>query len=166
MCVFSQRKVDFGILSVGHTSEKSITIKNEGNSTAVFHVDSVIDGVSFHPVRGAIPVGATSDVLVMVILDQPLVLDTVINVSVRGGRAIRLPIAAQAVVPNIEIDEPEFLFGQLTLGASSTLPLTLRNSSAVEGTLYINLQSYPEFTLAAAESLDAGDVGVYFESLT
>ena len=49
------------------------------------------------------------------------------------------------------------------LEASSTL--VLRNTCAVEGTLYINLQSYPEFTLAAAESLDAGDVGFYFESL-
>ena len=72
-------------------------------------------------------------------------------ISVRGGRPIKLPITATAVVPSIEIPQAEFDFGALTLGAVSTLPLSFINSSAVEGTLYVNLMPYPEFTLALSD---------------
>ena len=62
-------------------------------------------------------------------MDHPLVLDTMISIQVRGGKSIRIPITAQIVVPNIEVIEPELDFGQLTLGASSSLPITMKNSS-------------------------------------
>ena len=47
-------------------------------------------------------------------------------------------------------------FGQLTLGAQASASLSFRNTSAVEGTLYVNLQAYPEFTLSLAEDKPEG----------
>ncbi|CAD7959898.1 unnamed protein product [Amoebophrya sp. A25] len=163
--VFGQRKLDFGVLSVGNTAEKTAVLKNEGGTNAVFFVDSEIEGVTIQPMRGSIPVASTAEISIAITLEQPQVLDTVISVAIRGGKTIRLPISAQAVVPNIEVEETEFEFGQLTLGAVQTLPLTMRNSSAVEGTLYINLQDVPEFTLAAVDESDPS-MAVYFERLT
>eukprot|EP00392_Amoebophrya_sp_AT5.2_P009549 g9577.t1 len=163
--VFAQKKLDFGVLSVGNTVEKTATLKNEGGTNAVFFVESEIDGVTIQPQRGSVPIGSTAEITISVTLEQPQVLDSVVNVLIRGGKTIRLPISAQAVVPNIEVEEQEFEFGQLTLGAVHTLPLTLRNSSAVEGTLYMNLQDYPEFTLTAVDDSDPA-MAVYFERLT
>ncbi|CAD7936763.1 unnamed protein product [Amoebophrya sp. A120] len=163
--VFSQKKVDFGVLSVGSTAEKTATLKNEGGTNAVFFVESQLEGVTIQPQRGSVPIGSTAEITISVTLEQPQVLDSVVNVLIRGGKTIRLPISAQAVVPNIELEEAEFEFGSLTLGAVHTLPMTLRNSSAVEGTLYINLQDYPEFTLTAVDDSDPA-MAVYFERLT
>jgi hypothetical protein len=94
-------------------------------------------------------------------MDHPIVLDTVINIWIRGGKSLRIPITAQIVVPNIEVIEPELDFGQLTLGASSSLPVTMKNSSWVEGTLYVNMAPYPEFVLS-----DWGDQGSSLESIS
>merc|ERR1740138_424241 len=78
-------------------------------------------------------------------------LENFLSLNVRGGKAIRLPIQATAVVPNIEFLEDEIEFGQLTLGAMATAPISLKNTSAVEGTLFVNLQPHPEFMLALLE---------------
>lgn len=153
---FGVKKLDIGVLAVGLASDRSVPIINSGKSVGVFHVESVSEGVIVSPMRGRVAAEGRADIDVHVLLDRPMQLETTLSLNVRGGKAIRLPIIATAVVPNIEFLEEEIEFGQLTLGAMSTQPISLKNSSAVEGTLYVNLQQHPEFTLSLLEDRQEG----------
>mmetsp|Transcript_76352 Transcript_76352/g.221693 ORF Transcript_76352/g.221693 Transcript_76352/m.221693 type:complete len:2886 (+) Transcript_76352:129-8786(+) len=153
---FGAKKLDVGVLAVGLATDRSVPIINGGKSVGVFHVEGVAEGIQVSPMRGRVAAEGRADIEVKVLLDRPMQLDTTLSLNVRGGKAIRLPIFATAVVPNIEFLEEEIEFGQLTLGAMSSQPISLKNSSAVEGTLYVNLQQYPEFTLGLLEDRQEG----------
>lgn len=155
---FGIKKLDIGVLAVGLATDRSVSVLNGGKTVAVFHVESVSDGVVVSPMRGRVAPEGRADIDVHVLLDRPMQLETTLTLNVRGGKAIRLPIMATAVVPNIDFIEDEIEFGQLTLGAMATQPMSLKNSSAVEGTLYVNLQPYPEFTLSPLEDRAEGQL--------
>lgn len=151
VCAFQVKKLDLGVLAVGLAQERSVSVVNTGKNTAVFHVEPTVDGVTVTPTRGRIVPEGRADIEISVRLDKPMQLETMVSLSIRGGKTIRLQTTATAVVPNIEFVEDEIEFGQLTLGAIATAPVSLKNSSAVEGTLYVNLQPYAEFALAPLE---------------
>ncbi|CAE7358857.1 CFAP47 [Symbiodinium natans] len=149
---FGVKRLDLGVLAVGLPADRSIPIVNGGKTVAVYHVDSVPDGVGISPMRGRVSAEGRAELIdVHVLLDRPMQLESAVTLNVRGGKPIRLPIMATAVNPNIEFIEDEIEFGQLTLGALGMVPISLKNSSAVEGTLYVNLQPYPEFSLSLCE---------------
>jgi hypothetical protein len=151
VCAFLVKKLDLGVLAVGLAQERSVSVVNTGKNTAVFHVEPTVDGVTVTPTRGRIVPEGRADIEISVRLDKPMQLETMVSLSIRGGKTIRLQTTATAVVPNIEFVEDEIEFGQLTLGAIATAPVSLKNSSAVEGTLYVNLQPHAEFALAPLE---------------
>eukprot|EP00913_Durusdinium_trenchii_P025002 g23467.t1 len=148
---FGVKRLDLGVLAVGLPADRSIPIVNGGKNVAVYHVDSVPDGVGISPMRGRVLPEGRAEIDVHVLLDRPMQLESAVTLNVRGGKPIRLPIMATAVNPNIEFMEDEIEFGQLTLGAQGVVPISLKNSSAVEGTHYVNLQPYPEFSLSLLE---------------
>jgi hypothetical protein len=155
-CQFGSKRLDFGILAVGLPADKTVSVVNNGKNVAVFHVENVVEGVTVTPVRGRIASEGRVDLNIHVLLDRPVQLESVLTLNIRGGKAIKLAFVATAVVPNIEFNEAEIEFGQLTLGAVASQPLSLKNSSAVEGTLYVNLQPYPEFSLSLADDKPEG----------
>eukprot|EP00929_Paragymnodinium_shiwhaense_P088700 TRINITY_DN49010_c0_g1_i1.p1 TRINITY_DN49010_c0_g1~~TRINITY_DN49010_c0_g1_i1.p1 ORF type:complete len:2929 (-),score=783.00 TRINITY_DN49010_c0_g1_i1:108-8894(-) len=150
-CQFVARHLPLGVLAVGLPADRAVGVQNAGRSAAVFHVEPVQEGVTVSPMRGRINAEGRVDLEVHVLLDRQMNLDTALTLNIRGGRPIKLPIQAQAVVPNIEFVEEEIDFGQITLGAIKVMPISLCNSSAVDGTLYVNLQPHPEFTLSLLE---------------
>mmetsp|Transcript_20679 Transcript_20679/g.39293 ORF Transcript_20679/g.39293 Transcript_20679/m.39293 type:complete len:2902 (+) Transcript_20679:155-8860(+) len=156
ICAFAARRLDFGTLAVGLPADRTVGVVNNGKNIAVFHVENVHEGVTVSPIRNRINPEGRVDLNVHVILDRPMQLETYLTLNIRGGKATRLPIVATAVVPNIEFLEEEFDFGQLTLAAVATQAISLKNSSAVEGTLYVNLQPHPEFTIALQEERGEG----------
>jgi hypothetical protein len=157
---FALRRLDLGVLAVGFAFDKSITVKNDGKQRAVFHVDGLAEGLAVNPSKGHIAPDSKVELDVHVLLDRPMQLDTSLTLNIRGGKPIKLGIVATAVVPNIEFVEDEIDFGQLTLAAMTTRPLSLKNTSAVDGTLYVNLQPYPEFVLSLVESEKSKEEGV------
>eukprot|EP00931_Biecheleriopsis_adriatica_P036216 TRINITY_DN2086_c0_g1_i7.p1 TRINITY_DN2086_c0_g1~~TRINITY_DN2086_c0_g1_i7.p1 ORF type:complete len:2928 (-),score=554.29 TRINITY_DN2086_c0_g1_i7:9-8792(-) len=154
---FGTRRLDLGVLAVGLPAPRSVPLINGGKNLAVFHVDSVSDGVQVSPMRGRVAPEGRADIDLQVLLDRPMQLEAVLSLNVRGGKPIRLPIVATAVIPNIEFIEDEIEFGSLTLGAPGVVPISLKNSSAVEGTLFVNLQPYPEFSLSLLEERPEGN---------
>jgi len=158
-CQFAVRRLDFGVLAVGVQAEKSLAVNNIGRDNAVFHVEPGLPAhVTIAPMRGRIAADGRTDLTVTVLLDQPIQLDTLLTLAIRGGKSIRIPLLAAAVVPKFSFDEVDYDFGQLTLGAMATLPMTLRNSSAVEGTAYINLMGFPAFSLTAEDKESTDEV--------
>lgn len=114
---FGAKRLDLGVLAVGLPADRSIPIVNGGKNVAVYHVDSVPDGVGISPMRGRVLPEGRAEIEVHVLLDRPMQLESAVTLNVRGGKPIRLPIMATAVNPNIEFMEDEIEFGQLTLGA-------------------------------------------------
>ena len=56
---------------------------------------------------------------------------TKLEVEVRGGKPLRLPIHGEAVLPAVDIREAEVAFGAVYTGVTSRLALTVVNTSPV-----------------------------------
>jgi len=54
---------------------------------------------------------------------------------IRGGKILKLPFLVKTVVPRVEIKEPEFNFGKITLGNNGVLTMTLINYSNIAAEL-------------------------------
>eukprot|EP00434_Breviolum_minutum_P004284 symbB.v1.2.003778.t1/scaffold207.1/size268535/25 len=102
---FGVKRLDLGVLAVGLPADRSIPIVNGGKNVAVYHVDSVPDGVGISPMRGRVSPEGRAEIDVHVLLDRPMQLESAITLNIRGGKPIRLPVMATAVNPNIEFME-------------------------------------------------------------
>lgn len=57
-------------------------------------------------------------------------IESEIRILIRGGKILRLPVLAEAIIPKISIAELEFDFGKITaLGNLGDREMTLRNES-------------------------------------
>lgn len=63
-----------------------------------------------------------------------------------------MPVTAEIMVPNINLDVETLDFGEVIVGKRHTLEFAIRNESAIESTLYLDLREYPDFTLNLHES--------------
>lgn len=68
-----------------------------------------------------------------------------LTVFIRGGKPIVIPVRANAIIPDVKIEEEQFDFGGVTFGDSKILPLTLHNDSNIEAKLILDIREYPEF---------------------
>ena len=64
------RRLDLGVLAVGLPADRSIPIVNGGKNVAVYHVDSVPDGVGISPMRGRVSPEGRAEIDVHVLLDR------------------------------------------------------------------------------------------------
>ena len=62
---------------------------------------------------------------------SPKVVTTMLTVEVHAGKAAKLTVKAEAVLPAIEVAESGYEFGEVSIGATSKLPVTISNPSAV-----------------------------------
>jgi hypothetical protein len=71
---------------------------------------------------------------------------------VRGGRNLRLPITAEAIVPDIYLEQAPagFEFGAVALGSDYTLPMTIANRGAIPACLTLDLSVADGFSIATA----------------
>lgn len=58
-----------------------------------------------------------------------------------------MPIRANAIIPDVKIEEEQFDFGGVTFGDSKILPLTIHNDSNIDAKLILDLRDYPEFEI-------------------
>lgn len=63
-------RLDLGVLAVGLPADRSIPIVNGGKNVAVYHVDSVPDGVGISPMRGRVSPEGRAEIDVHVLLDR------------------------------------------------------------------------------------------------
>lgn len=82
-----------------------------------------------------------------------------ITINIRGSKPIKVPIHANAVIPQVRIDEEFFDFGGVTFGDSKLLPLTLVNSSSIDAKVILDLRDYPEFEITLPhDAVDKNDI--------
>lgn len=65
-----------------------------------------------------------------------------ITVNIRGGKPLQIPVRANAIIPDVKIEEDQFDFGGVTLGDSKILPVTIHNNSNIEAKIILDLREY------------------------
>jgi len=146
-CEFREAALDFGNVLVSQEQPKAAYLKNKQKSTAVFKVSSKLPpGVTVFPMAGRIPPDGHVEFRVAVFSSEEKVIFDELVVSVRDGKQARLPIKAKVIIPQVKIVEDDFDFGGITYGSTSTLKMTLVNSSSLTAVLNVDLtneQDYP-----------------------
>lgn len=147
-CAFVQKNVDFETVAIGLYHEKNVTIKNLLRNTAVFHVKRCPPEVNVMPSRGKLSADGRTNLKVEFISQRPQELNGEIEVIVRGGKSLILPVHALAIIPNVYVKEEEIDFGGITYKTSSFRDFTIVNASPIPSILYINLEEHPEFEVS------------------
>ena len=149
-CSFAQKELNCGTLAVGIESTHVVKLKNTGKNPAVVFADSFPDGsgISCKPEKVRIPVGALQEFTLTIKPPMPRkYTDIGFSVMVRGGKILRCAINAEAVVPNVTLEQSNFDFGKVVIGGNIRLPLTLKNEGDIAGCLTMDMSKYPNFSL-------------------
>ena len=102
-------------------------------------------GLSVNPDKGLVLPGETVSIVATVRNDVPLKVDAPLMISVRGGKPVKCTIKFDIQRPNVDIKTDELDFGKSYLGAISTRPLTIANTSQIPAIFTFDLRKYPEF---------------------
>lgn len=158
-CAFVEKRADFGIVAVGQAYEQVVQLKNTGRHRAAVWAEVALPGLRVTPERAHLLPGEGKHFTLHLMPPVPRTLDgtadAVVTMHVRGCRSARLPVCAQAVVPELRIVEDEFDFGDVVIGARASLPLTVENEGAIPAVLQLDLSPFPEFSIALRERDDA-----------
>eukprot|EP00941_MAST-03F_sp_MAST-3F-sp1_P000816 g816.t1 len=154
--------IDFGEIAVGLAHQKQVTVKNGGKVPSVFWVSCSIPGVTISPERGRVLPGSTMNVTITLIAEQPRNYDSntsLIIFNVRCGHSKNLGIKAKAVVPKILIQEDEFNFGEVAIGASVRQRITFLNKGNIPAAMILDFTKHPEFAVSQAPTPSVGQGG-------
>lgn len=147
-CTFLQRTLDFAVVAVGLKQEKSLTLKNHLPTMAIFHVKRFPEHFRVNPIKGKISGDGKANIKVEFISPEPMNLTSEIEVQIRGGRSLILPVKGQAIVPNVYVPEHEIDFGGVTCGSQATTLFHIQNDSVIPASIYLNLDDHPEFEIS------------------
>ena len=159
-CVFRSKKLDFGLIAVGLTHTQKVTLKNPSKSPAVFKVSSAIAGLTLSPTTGLVPPGGVQKLEVRLLPGAARMYDASANfitAHIRCGKSLQLPVVAHAIIPQITIEQDEFEFGEVAIGASVDMELTLKNEGDIPANLILDLSKYPEFSLGMSKKTKRGE---------
>jgi hypothetical protein len=148
----SEKNVDFGRLSVGIKAKIEVTLTNIGNSVAVVYIGTPPKHTQIYPSVMRIDPMDSATLSVIVSSKKPAIIDPTqsgLQVSVRGGKGIYLPLAAIVIVPDVYIEEPAINFAGVTLGKPARRRMTLVNRSPVSVELILDLRNQPRFSTQA-----------------
>jgi hypothetical protein len=154
--------IRLGHCAVGVGREVAVSIVNKGRTAAVYNVNPELlpPGVLVDPPSAQVPVGATMMVTLTIKPRTEAVYDPVTSavvLEVRGGDNLKLGMEGEAVMPDVSVVEPEIAFGEVAVGGTARRRITLHNKSIIPAEITVDLEDYPEFTLAAPLGLDPDD---------
>jgi hypothetical protein len=163
----TMKTLDFGDVLAGTTSSISITLKNPGQSNAVFSIEFDFGRsqakdfpglvITASPDKAAVPPGDTMTITITLFSKAPAKLmpaKCFLNIAVRGGPSIKMGLKALLNLPDVEVLSDELDFGEVHVGSLGRCPLKLRNISAtLEACLVVDLRKYPEFKVILPEGM-------------
>jgi hypothetical protein len=152
---FETKLLAMGAISVGNEASYTVKLKNLGTNLAVFYMtqgeiigDREKEGseMVMTPEHGSILPGDFATLKISILPKGIKSLDNLfVSATLRGGKSLMLKMSGQAVIPQIKLIEPSFLFGEVTVGAEYRVPLTLVNESLLAVDLILDLSKYPDF---------------------
>ena len=101
-CQFQEKLLDFGAVPVGiRTKEEFIHIKNKLRTPAVYHFKDIHEDLQISTMIGKILSNSKQSISCSFISNIMKQFSTEIEVQIRGGNSIKIPIKAYSVVPQI-----------------------------------------------------------------
>ncbi|KAK9836045.1 hypothetical protein WJX84_006212 [Apatococcus fuscideae] len=143
---FCQKVLDLGAVPVGALQKAMAVIRNIGQSDAIFEVVPH-DILMCTPDRARVPKGASLSLDIAMSVMVPRAISTFVALDVHAGKAAKLMVKADVVLPAVEVAEASYEFGEVSIGATTKLPVTVTNPSAVSAALTIGLAMHPQFKL-------------------
>lgn len=104
--------------------------------------------VQVSPERGRLTTGMTTEIELVFEASQAGVYDLQCLLNVRGGKTVKLPVRAEAIVPRVSVQQDEFNFDKVYIGGSRSLPCTLANDSAIVAEMELDLRHYGSFSVS------------------
>ncbi|DBA78771.1 TPA: putative protein fap47 [Trebouxia sp. C0004] len=144
--VFSSKALDLGGIPVGVAQTSLVTLKNTGLHDAMFQV-LPSELVRCNPDRGRVPQGGTLDMELTLSCMESQSVNTQVLVEVRGGKPVKLVIKGEAVLPAVDIQERQLDFGEVYMGVTARIPVTIINTTPVLAGMSVDLQAQPSFSL-------------------
>ena len=101
-CKFQEKLLDFGAVPIGiRTKEEFLHIKNTLRTPAVYHFKDIHEDLQINPMMSKIPLDSKQSILCSFLSNIEKQFSTEIEVQIRGGNSIKIPIKAYSVVPQI-----------------------------------------------------------------
>lgn len=147
-CLVKEKSVEFDNVPVGiRAKEQVFHIKNQIRIPAIFYVQCDNEELTIAPTRGKISADQQQIFNVSFLSNVEKEFNAEITVHIRGAKPLKVPVRANAIIPDVKIEEDIFDFSGVTFGDSKILPLTLHNDSNIDAKLVLDLRDYPEFEI-------------------
>ncbi|EGR27619.1 hypothetical protein IMG5_193180 [Ichthyophthirius multifiliis] len=143
-CVLKQSSVDLQEISVAKVIQTSFQIKNNSRQPAVYFIDQskLPKGLEILNFKGKIGCDESKVINIKFCSFVPCEVKYDIYIQIRGGKTLKLPFQVTVIIPNVQIEEPVFNFGNITtLGNPGVLPFTLKNYTDIPVELIIDIRN-------------------------
>lgn len=142
-CVIKEECLDLGVIPICKKENSHFILKNFYKNPAVYHValDKLLPYAEITPLKDRLMPDETKFLKISFCCKEEKKIDTVITLNLRGGKPLYLPFKVETIIPKVLILEEEFDFGGVTtLGNSSSLIMTIVNTSSIPATLRLDLR--------------------------
>ena len=143
-CEVNPPSVIFGCLCVAQKSSITVAIKNTNPKySAIWMIDqsTLPKNLDINPKRGKINPDASDRIeLTYCSKEENDVTNESFDIKIRGSKKITVPISVKTIVPKVIAYEADYNFGTVTYGNSSSLTMTLENTSPIEAILNLDLR--------------------------
>lgn len=146
LVAFKSKLLNSGPVAVGRLATTAAEIVNRGTVDTSFRVSQAL-AMECLPNDAIIPAGDTLSLDLKFTPSEAGVFQSVLQLELRGGKIIKLPVTAAPTLPAVSIAEDEFDFGTEYQGGVQEKALTLVNTSPVDATVVVDLRPHPAFSL-------------------
>jgi len=142
--------LDAGSVPLGATQTLTAQLLNSGTRAAAF---CVLPNplLKVQPMRAKASPDEVVDVEVTFCPQNPGLMSTSLEIQVQGGKTLKIPVKAEAMVPKVDILQDQFDFGSVYLGTLGRTPVTLVNTTSVPAKMRVDLLQTPELRLSIAK---------------
>ena len=133
-CEFMQSSVNFSTIAVSQKAVEYFYLKNyQPRSFAIFQVNAekLPQGLEIRPMKGKISPEEHFRFEATFMSKNETDIRKDIYINLRGGKAIKVPMIANVIIPKLSITEENFDFGGVTFGNSGTKTITIKNDSSI-----------------------------------
>lgn len=148
----SVKVADFDTLGLGLRKDVVVSLRNQGSTYAMIYVspDSLPPNVTVEPLIARVEAGESLEMSLSLNAEvpYPFVLDPTqhaVQISVRGGKGLFLPISATVLMPDVVVLEDAIQFGNVTLGNKARRRFTIENRTEVPVELSVDFRRFRRF---------------------
>ena len=143
--ILNTNVVTFGILPVKTTKYQTVTMRNVGDSDAIFGIEHDQGCICVTPLYGRLAPGETAELSVCICGDSPGHVEEPVDINICGALPLKMKVRAELEVPQVQIGHDDTNYGKVFIGGSEVKRLSFRNIGSTTAIMFVNLVDHPEF---------------------